>query len=324
MSLSSSLVWVGKYALHQSGKALGLLPQERPRTYEMYYEVSLKNDSAFSQSCTLILPEPMSRERQELLSPVTPAATVHHNESRFGNKYIAWNLDLGPQEEKGVETRVTAEIKPIDTRSLRHSSQTVHDYANQEAYTLYATPSSHLSLTEEVRRHLLRSLKPDTTPVSTLLEQIQEIVCKTLVYGNPIPGLYRADEAVKMQTVDCGGFSTLFVALCQSCGIPARIVSGFWTVPTKHAMHAWVEALHPSGTWIPIDPSVYWLRSQKRSWRSGEIGFVGSDHMIFSVGCDFSLEHEGKKIEVDILQTPVLLQAGTDIKMNYTFTSQRV
>ncbi len=326
MPLSSSLIWAGKYILHHTGKTLGLLPQERPRTYEMYYEVSLKNDSAFSQSCSLILPEPISRERQELLSPVdlTPLATVHHLEHRFGNKFIVWNLDFAPQEEKGVEERVTAEIKPIDTRHLRSSNQMVHDYDDQESQARYLQTSPHLTLSEEVRNNLLGSVKPDITPVSLLLEQIQAIVCKTLTYGNPIPGLYPADKAVEEQVVDCGGFSTLFIALCQSCGIPARLMSGFWTVPTKHAMHAWVEALHPSGVWIPIDPSVYWLRNQKRSWRSGEVGLVGSDHVIYSTGCDFSIEHEGKKIEVDLLQTPILLQKDTDIKMSYTFTCQRV
>lgn len=328
MSFSSSLVWSARHGMHVVAETLGLGRDQHTRNVEMYYEVSLKNISAFSQSCVLILPEPQSRHTQTLYSPVqyTPKPSDVRTEIRYGNTFSVWNLTLAPQEEIGIEQQVMAELKPTETRDLLSAPETVNDYREEdrEPVERFLAPSAHLQLSREHAAALLQKLSPKSTPVSVLLKEIQEIVCETLNYGNPIPGLYGAEESFTKKIVDCGGFDTLFVALCQHCGIPARVVGGFWAIPSKLQMHAWVEALHPTGRWMPVDPSVVFLHRHKRTNRSGSIGFVGSDRIAYSHGCDLALEIENKIVNVDLLQTPTLLQEAEEIKMTHTFTSQQV
>lgn len=326
MSFQSSFVWQARHLTHLVAETLGISRDQRPQTTELYYEVKLKNRSSFPQTATLILPEPQSKGMQTLISPpgVTPAVTTRRAEERFGNIYCVWELQFEPQEEKGIEQHCVMESKPINTRLVLSRNERVSDYILKEDEKRFLVPGAHTTISDEAAKTFLAEINPETTPVSELLNQLQEIVLKKLRYGDPIDGLYSAEEALTRTQVDCGGFCTLFIALCQRVGIPARLMSGFWTSPSKHAMHVWVEALHPSGVWIPIDPSVEWLHRAKRITRSGSIGFIGSDRAVYSIGTDHTLEVSGEALPVDFLQTPILLQETDEIQLTYTFTSQRV
>lgn len=324
MSLNTSLLWRLRHLGHVTASVLGIARDQRPRTVEIAYEVTLKNVSSFSQACTLILPEPQSRGMQEIIGPIdfTPSPSSRRSEARFGNLYDSWDLILAPQEEKGVQQHLIVEMKPTDLRPKKDSLKTVQDYREEQRRELqpFLEPHPHTRIQKEVIQELLKELKPTALPLFRLLNELQNIVCRKLTYGEPIDGLYRAEDALTRPMVDCGGFATLTIGLCQACGIPARLMSGFWTVASTHSMHVWVEAFHPDGYWIPLDPAVTWLRQAKRTNRSGSIGYVGSDRVIYSDGCNMTIQVGEKMVDIDFLQTPLLFQESEEIKMNYTFT----
>ncbi|MBI5411589.1 transglutaminase domain-containing protein [Candidatus Peregrinibacteria bacterium] len=157
------------------------------------------------------------------------------------------------------------------------------------------------------------------------LQEINDFVIATLEYGDPIPGLYSAEEALKRRRVDCGGFGTLFCARCQEAGIQARLVSGFWAGYPKNEMHAWVEALSPEGQWIPADPSVEQLLRQGRTRKSGRLGFAGSDRIALSFGHYFPILIDGRTVTVDILQNPMVVprEAKEALQMTSEFITSR-
>ena len=102
-----------------------------------------------------------------------------------------------------------------------------------------------------------------------------EFVISYLKYGNPIDGLYTADEAREKRIVDCGGFDALLQDELLKNNIESKIVAGFWS---DGKMHAWLEI---EGD-LPADPSMEYLRRQSRTKKSGQLGFVGSDRIAFS------------------------------------------
>jgi len=110
-----------------------------------------------------------------------------------------------------------------------------------------------------------------------------DFVIGYLTYGNPIDGLYSADEAREKRIVDCGGFDALMQDELKKSGIHSDIIAGFWN---SGKMHAWLEI---DGK-IPADPSVEYLKKYGKTKKSGRLGFVGSDRITFSIGEPF-LQH---------------------------------
>ncbi|HET7288226.1 MAG TPA: transglutaminase-like domain-containing protein, partial [Pyrinomonadaceae bacterium] len=62
-----------------------------------------------------------------------------------------------------------------------------------------------------------------------------------------------ARQTLATREADCSEFSTLFVAMARSLGLPARIVSGLAYGGESFGGHAWVEVW--AGKWIELDPT---------------------------------------------------------------------
>lgn len=139
------------------------------------------------------------------------------------------------------------------------------------------------------------------------IKDSNEYVLKTLTYGNPIEGLYTAEEAREKKIVDCGGFDTLLQDELKKKGIESRIVAGFWESGT---MHAWLEIGD-----IPADPSIEYLKRHRRTKKSGRLGFVGSDRIVLSLGSNFGF--------TDILQNPIITPVDPTITYEKHFHCTR-
>ena len=84
---------------------------------------------------------------------------------------------------------------------------------------------------------------------------------------------YRVDFSRKASAVTalksgwgrCEDFALLYVALCRTAGVPARVVYGFrldrkelkpgQRIPLNNSHHAWVEVFLPGTGWIPVEPT---------------------------------------------------------------------
>lgn len=127
-----------------------------------------------------------------------------------------------------------------------------------------------------------------------------------LIYDNPIRGLYTSRQALVDRRVDCGGFSTLYVALLRSLGIPARCVFG-WAMRSRGGYHAWAEYFDKSKKqWILADPSVAHLGS--RTKLDAGFGFINDPRIAVSIGEDIELAGaSGFHWIVPLLQAPVVV-----------------
>lgn len=164
-----------------------------------------------------------------------------------------------------------------------------------------------------ISHQLTRSLRSDNDKARYCFDWVVEY----LSYGNPIRGLYSSLQALTDRHVDCGGFSTLLVALLRSIGIPARCVFG-WAIRSKYGYHAWVEYFdREKSGWISLDPSVAHLG--KRTKLDAGFGFIHDERVTFSVGEDLVLEGSGITWPTPLLQAPVVVSLdGGGIPVAFT------
>ncbi|MFH0774720.1 MAG: transglutaminase-like domain-containing protein [bacterium] len=77
------------------------------------------------------------------------------------------------------------------------------------------------------------------------------------VYDNvrkrPSFGVPSSLEIAQYRTGDCNEHTTLFVALCRSLGIPAKMVVGLAYYEKRFYYHAWAQIY--CGEWLDIDPT---------------------------------------------------------------------
>ncbi|MDI6752607.1 MAG: transglutaminase-like domain-containing protein [bacterium] len=78
------------------------------------------------------------------------------------------------------------------------------------------------------------------------------------VYENikkrPSFGVPSALEVAQYRTGDCNEHTTLFVGLCRSLGIPAKMIVGLTYYEKRFYYHAWAQVY--CGEWIDIDPTL--------------------------------------------------------------------
>lgn len=293
-----------KKHIHQISRALKPPFYMKRQTYVVRYQVMIKNTSAKPNDITIIAPVPSDHETQTVASPprFTPTTDKTGNEELYGNQFAIWRVKLAPGESRLFTEHFTVSVEPV--KKVIPADALRSNYTNKAA--IFCVATNHVQANDAQIISLAKEAIGDASDVGTILERINEFVMKRLEYGNKINGLYSATDAVQHIKVDCGGYDTLFVALCIASGIPARIVSGFWAGYEKNEMHAWVEAQLPSGEWVPADPSMEALGQQGRTKKYAKLGEVGSDRIIFSIGCDIPLVLPKKTVRVDILQHPFI------------------
>lgn len=292
--------------------------------YRVRYSVNLENASSREVEASLVLPIPPTNEYQEVLvKPVfAPEGVVVSRDDQYKNQYAVWEFSLGAKSRKDFFEVFEISVKPRKeyTKLLFRTS----DYDKESpTYERHMKPNQYLPSVEGKWKKLADQVIGDETNVEDVVRKCNDYVLGFLEYGNPISGLYSADEAFEKKKVDCGGFDTFLATLCMSVGIPARIVSGFWAGYTKNEMHAWVEFLLPDGKWLPADPSVEYLRTRRRTKKIGGVGFLGSDRIALSYGCDFSIEVDRQTKQISILQNPIVIsQAPDGIKVESRFKTE--
>lgn len=284
------------------------------------------------QRITVTLPAGMSAEHFWLVSPL-PAATEHQEvdgapvfnidptevriDPIYGNRYAAWRLSGAPGSTNTIEGTFTVDLQPTRL-TLSDYTDTVFD---ENVAPLYRQSNAYLCPNDARIQEVADTIVRHEPTVAERVRSCNEYVKKRLTYGAPIQGLYSAVQALELPAVDCGGYGTLLVSLLIACGIPARIVSGFWIDGKKNAMHAWVEAEVSPGVWLPLDPSVEELRAAGRTNKIGGVGETGSDRLRMSAGCDLSLVVGNTTCTTDILQCPAVYPSKSGIIIEHHITT---
>jgi len=283
-----------------------------PQTYDVQYVARLSNRSALSKTVWLVLPVPPETPCQHVSSgPEFDVETSGlQTEQMYNNRYVTAQVTLDAQQEKKITQSFRIRIKP-NSSLPQSSSRMPEDTAH-----LHPHDKNIMDISTKILSSGQRGLEA--------VKALNGYVIDRLQYGDPIDGLYSDLEALERPRVDCGGFSTLLISLCAAAGMPGRLACGFWVGHQKNDMHAWAEILTPDNVLVPVDPSIEKLSMEGRTSKSGRLGSVGSDRLVLSYGCDFLIAVGDRRVEVDILQHPVVVDeaGGNDVRVHATVTSK--
>lgn len=307
-----------KNAYVSAGEYLRLFWYTRPQWYESVYQVVLRNPYAQVASFTLIVPLPVQYAMQHVFDiTLLPRNARVGVDMTYGNHYAYWRASLPPKEFSTFQ--LSFKIKKLPHFFLWwHHRYEIQDYEGMAASHPSFDSNSFMQPKHPRIQHIIRTL-PKYASVSKQLFTLERYLVEYFTYGTSIKGLYTLDEAFASKTIDCGGFNVIFISLCLALGIPARLVVGFWAgYPASsfdESMHAWVEVLLPNGQIVSVDPSVTYLRKHYRSWKLGRLGYIGSDRIAFSFGCDIALRIDNEIVRVPLLQHPFLVQKKKSLRL---------
>ncbi|MDO8571170.1 MAG: transglutaminase-like domain-containing protein [bacterium] len=306
----------------------GLTQYRKKCAYVARYVVSVTNTSSLAQNISIIIPVPSDMPYQVLAEQprIQGGSTVISREHTYGNRYGVIDATFEAGMTKEFSEFFAIAVAPRKTIWGEKYLLGTYPKKMADECALYLHSDTYINSDDEAVRDLACAIMGSETDIEIILRTINAYVVNNVRYGNPIPGLYSSRDAMTKEVVDCGGFDALFVALARACGIPARIVSGFWAGYPSSMMHAWVEALLPNGEWIVADPSIEHLRKKRRRIQPGYFGYSGSDRIAFSVGCDMAIPVRNGVAHVDILQHPfVVAEKGeTSVMTSLTFTTHRL
>lgn len=315
-----SFVNQAKNFLLRVAEKLHFFPYTQDQNYKFSYKISVKNISQKQQKSTLVVPVPLDIQKEQSVVWVQfqPDLTNYFIEQKFHNSYLLYPVDLQPAENFEIEESFQVSVFPYHPKLSQ--TFTFDDYKlSPEIKKQFFSSNKYIQFEHPEIQKLAYQIKGSEQNVIAVARKINDFVIDYLEYKNPILGLYSALEALEKKEVDCGGYDTLFVALCLAIGIPARVVSGFWADPnvglrpSDEMMHAWAEFMLPNGEWISVDPSIEQLFLQRRTNKSGRFGFVGSDRVVFSKGCDIPLQINGQTYSTDILQNAFVAPQNDDL-----------
>lgn len=276
-------------------ETLGLAAYTHPQTYRITLTVRIDSDGS-PRSGVTIIPLPQKTDYQHIKEPIrfSDERVSRAHDAHFGNEYALFSWSLSAGESASVTMHAEVSVRP------RRFSRVVHGDANH-------ADSHCLSLSDARIKAISKSVCGSTASGDEKIKRLNAYAVESLTYGNPQRGLYTASEALDRDAVDCGGFDTLLCSLCITAGIRARVVSGFWPgTDALKSMHAWCEIMGENCEWIPADPSIeHLVRAGRDRTRSGRLGFVGSDRVVFSIGCDIPIElPDGSNEMIHVLQFP--------------------
>lgn len=291
----------------RTAEAFTFTPSSRRQSFMIRASCEIENSQNREEQFSVVIPIPQRTPAQIFDEEVvwTDVGIEVQKDELYGNTCGVWSGRIGGNQKKKCGYTVRLTVAPFWTSAKKERTENLQE-------------SLHIRTSDARIQKIVQKLSFDNPAPLKYARRAYEYVLSHLVYGKPIEGLYTATDALDRREVDCGGFSTLFASLLLTGGIPARVVSGFFAPSGgKNSMHAWVEACTVPDQWMPFDPSAeYLFRKGRTLHRSGRFGFVGSDHVVYSYGCDLTVAHQGKKYQIPLLQNPFFLAPSSGVALS--------
>jgi Transglutaminase-like superfamily len=98
-------------------------------------------------------------------------------------------------------------------------------------------------------RQIIQRERSPARAAALLTHWVHRSVRRAIPHGGSAPS---AVKVLETPSGDCNAFTTLYVALARSAGLPARTVSGLLYVNGRFYYHAWPEIY--LNDWIAVDP----------------------------------------------------------------------
>ena len=189
---------------------------------------------------------PQNSNRQEIKLTSNKHETEKFEEYVLGiNKVGEWSGEKATKDNIQCSFHVTLFQKRFEVNeSLKLNDITAKN-------TPYVEPGVFIESEDPEIKTLAARLKGKRTNANDILTALFNYVYE--MPKQSLKELMTVKEALEINAASCNGKSRLFVALCRSLDIPARVVGGLiLNEERKKTSHLWAEVLI-NGKWIPFD-----------------------------------------------------------------------
>ena len=158
----------------------------------------------------------------------------------------------------------------INTRSTTYLPS---NYQLDYSELRYTQPSWRVQSDDAQVKNLARTITANSSDDFERISKLALWVNQQLTYDLKIAGLLKDTKWILQNKRGvCTEYSTLFIALSRSIGIPARFVSGLAYDEDRGGWvgHSWAEVF--IGRWVPVDPT----------WTPVEVGYLDATHLEIS------------------------------------------
>jgi len=167
-----------------------------------------------------------------------------------GNVIEFWDLSETAREGKDITVTRRIRFTACET-AFRIDPAKVGPYdPDDPVYRYYTRTQEFLESTPEVHALAKEIVGDEANPYLQARAVFAWCVDNIAYVYPPDRGIL---HSLPRGTGDCGEYSLIFVALCRSVGIPARVVNGHWCCKAKKNYHVWNEFFLPGYGWVPAD-----------------------------------------------------------------------
>lgn len=219
---------------------------ENGLSYNVSYDFDAKangDDSAFYVKAFL----PQTNSRQKIALTENKAKGSFKTEGYLQNKLGVWEGEFDGAKEN---IHCTFDVTIFPTDFIIDKEQTY--VSTIQPLSPFVQPSEYIESDDRRIKALAKNLLGESVYLDEVLGDLFNHVNKIPV--QPIKQLMTATEAMERNAASCNGKSRLFVALCRSLDIPARVAGGIiLNEENKKTSHLWAEVLI-NDQWVPFDP----------------------------------------------------------------------
>jgi len=186
--------------------------------------------------------------------------------------------EIGVIEKSDPGNLFVYNIPGVVKARANHLTLLPSSYSVPNDVKIYMQPTAHIQSSDARIRSLAEDVtkdsKDDFERVAKLAMWVHDHINYDLTYtGKALDALSVLDQRRGV----CAEYTTLFIALARSIGIPAKFVAGYSYGERGWERHAYAEAY--LGKWVPVDP--LWL----------EIGYLDATHLKFGDHADNSVKN---------------------------------
>jgi len=245
-----------------------------PKTYKVTYTLNISFiDEINVDRLDVFTPSPRNWSSQTnavLLDCVPKTTCVVKYDPLYGNKYIYYDKTSLINNSLSVTQEFQFTCYEIST--CFENIKDIYEYdKNSAEFELYTRDEPEIET--NYFKDIVKSVIGDEKNPVEICRKIYNFVINYMTYGDiHQPG--GAKNVYINKKGDCGGYSTLFVALTRAAGIPARVVVGGWSSSTTdkyNNWHLWAEFYLEKIGWIPVDPTMGASNDKNRSYYFGNL-----------------------------------------------------
>lgn len=273
----------------------------KTRTFELTYEVEVKDLPKYKRHVNVWVPLPPVSNYQNIVSVEieSPVPYEINYDTRWGNRMVFFEVPKGKSSFKYKMTLIVERLEDSHNPSTIKESGAV----DTVFYHKFLDPSRLAIQDERIKRHADKAIGTKKTVLGKA-KSIYDFVLKNMEYSKISSGAGKGDVnrvcisimSGKHGEGNCTDFHSLFGSLMRMQGIPVRFTMGFPLKPgdnetkgptiVKGGYHCWAEFYVPGFGWLPVDISEADKDPSKKDYYFGSID---ENRIAFSTGRDITL-----------------------------------